>query len=51
MCDGGVVGGEVLVSWLVECCFTSTKTVGLLGTGAQESHYDFHTSPQLCSSQ
>ena len=29
---------------LVECCFTSTETVGLLGTGAQDSHLDFHTS-------
>ena len=22
--------------WLVECCFTSTETVGLLGTGSRE---------------
>ena len=28
---------------MVECCFTSTETVGLLGTGAQEGHLDFHT--------
>ena len=30
---------------LVECCFTSTETVGLfkfLGTGAQDGHVDFH---------
>ena len=33
---------------LVECCFTSTETVGLLGTGAQDSHLDFHTAPELC---
>ena len=34
---------------LVECCFTSTETVGLLGTGAQDGHLDFHTAPELCS--
>ena len=33
---------------LVECCFTSTETVGLLGTGAQDGHLDFHTAPKLC---
>ena len=32
---------------LVECCFTSTETVGLLGTGAQDGHLDFHTAPVL----
>ena len=32
---------------LVECCFTSTQTVGLLGTGAQDVHLDFHTAPEL----
>ena len=26
-----------------KCCFTSTETVGLLGTGAQDSHLNFHT--------
>ena len=36
--------------WLmVECCFTSTETVGLLGAGAQDGHLDFHTAPELCS--
>ena len=35
--------------WLVECCFTSTETVGLLGTGAQDGHPDFHTPPELWS--
>ena len=35
---------------LVECCFTSTKTVGLLGMGAQDGHLDFHTAPELCLS-
>ena len=33
-------------SWL-KCCFTSTETVGLLETGAQDVHLDFHTAPEL----
>ena len=33
---------------LVEWCFTSTETVGLLGTGAQDGHLDFLTAPKLC---
>ena len=33
--------------WLVECCFTSTETVGLLGTGAQDGHLDFHAALEL----
>ena len=37
------------VDWLVECCFTSTVAVGLLGTGAQDGHLDFHTAPELWS--
>ena len=32
---------------LVECCFTSTETVGLLRTGAHDGHLDFHTAPEL----
>ena len=32
---------------LVECRFTSTETVGLLGTRAQDGHLDFHTAPEL----
>ena len=32
---------------LVECCFMSKKTIGLLGTGAQDGHLDFHTAPEL----
>ena len=32
---------------LVECCFTSTETVGLLATGARDVHLDFHTPPEL----
>ena len=35
------------VDWL-KCRFTSTETVGLLGMGAQDSHLDFHTAPELC---
>ena len=37
----------VILNWLVECCFTYTKTVGLLETGAQDGHLDFHTAPEL----
>ena len=33
---------------LVECRFTSTETIGLLGTGAQDGHLHFHTAPDLC---
>ena len=44
MGGGGVGGGG---GRLVECCFTSTETVGLLGTGAQNGHLDFHTVPEL----
>ena len=33
---------------MVECYFTSTETIGLLGTGAQDVHLDFHTAPELC---
>ena len=32
---------------MVECCFTSTETVGILGTGAQDGHLDFHTASEL----
>ena len=35
-------------SSLVGCCFTSTETIGLLGSGAQDGHRDFHTAPELC---
>ena len=34
------------VGWL-KCCFTSTETVGLLGTGAHDGHLDCHTAPEL----
>ena len=32
---------------LLKCCFTSSETVGLLGTGAQDGYLDFHTAPEL----
>ena len=32
----------------LKCCFTSTETVGLLETGAQDVQLDFHTAPD-CS--
>ena len=35
---------------MVECCFTSRETVGLLGTGAQDGHLGFHTAPELAFS-
>ena len=31
----------------LKCCFTSTETVGLLGTGAQDVHLRFHTPPEI----
>ena len=34
---------------LAECCFTCTKTVGLLGTGTQDGHLDLHTAPEFCA--
>ena len=31
----------------LKCCFTSTETMGLLRTGAQDVHLEFHTAPEL----
>ena len=45
---GGGVGVVCMEVLLLKCCFTSTETVGLLGTGAQDVHLDFHTAPELC---
>ena len=44
---GGIRGGrgEKLNIIMMKCCFTSIETVGLLGTGAQDGHLDFHTAP------
>ena len=39
--------GSVPQSDWLKCCFTSTETVGLLGTGAQDVHLDFHTASEL----
>ena len=33
-------------SWL-KCCFMSTEAIGLLVTGAQDIHLDFHTAPEF----
>ena len=44
---GRYIGRSQPTDWLVECCFTSTETVGLLGTGAQDGHLNFHTVPEL----
>ena len=35
----------IATGWLVECCFTSTETVG---TESKDSHLDFRTAPELC---
>ena len=51
----GAVTGEpterrmmmMMMMMMMKCCFTSTETVGLLGTGAQDVHLDFHTAPEL----
>ena len=41
-------------SRLAECCFTSTETVSLLGTGRRGYRgggMDFHTAPELWTSR
>ena len=43
----GHTGSQERAHVVVECCFMSTETVGLLGTGAQDGHLDFHTAPEL----
>ena len=46
--DPAVSASSTKRKWfLLKCCFTSTETVGLLGTGAQDVHLDFHTAPEL----
>ena len=37
-----------LLYFQIQCCLTSTETIGLLGTGAQDGRLDFHTAPELC---
>ena len=44
---GGGGGGGGIEVMMMKYCFTSTKTVGLLGTGAQDGHLDFNTVPEL----
>ena len=41
--------GNAWLLLLLKCYFTSTETVGLLGTGAQDVHLDFHTAPEVCA--
>ena len=51
MDEGWILQDEDEWCWwsrLVECCFTSTETVDLLGMGAQDGRLDFHTAPALC---
>ena len=40
-------GLQKMSTVLLKCCFTSTETVGLLVTGAQDGYLDFHTAPEL----
>ena len=42
------LGSTDLETCWLKFCFTSTETIGLLGTGAQDVHLDFHTAPELC---
>ena len=35
----------LLLLLMLKCCFTSTEAVGLLGTGALDVHFHFHTAP------
>ena len=42
-----VIMVSVEVKLELKCCFTSKEIVGLLGTGAQDVHLDFHTAPEL----
>ena len=45
LCSLSLVG--IIYFMLLKCCFTSTETIGLLGTGAQDGHLNFHTAPEL----
>ena len=46
-CVHALINSSFICWKLVECCFTSTETVGLLGTGAQDGHLHFHTTPEF----
>ena len=43
-----LINQNVVFNIWLKCCFMSTETVGLLGTGAQDGHRNFHTAPELC---
>ena len=46
-CSGEEVTSVCVLLLVAEFCrFTSTETVGLLGTGAQDGHLDFRTAPE-----
>ena len=47
VCPNNSMAVGWLIGWLDVCCFTSTETIYLLGTGAQDGHLDFHTAPEL----
>ena len=38
---------RLIINFLFKCCFTSTETVSLTATGAQDGCLDFHTAPEL----
>ena len=44
----GQTGSHCQALLLLKCCSTSTETVGLLGTEAQDGHLDFDAVPELC---
>ena len=46
MCTVSVTISTLLLL-LLKCCFTSTETVSLLRTGAQDVHLHFHTDRPL----
>ena len=46
-CESLSTQDTILFLLLWKCCFTSTRTVGLLGTASRDVHLDFHTAPEL----
>ena len=44
----GIQEVDVYAMLWLKCCFTFTETIGLLGTGAQDGHLDFHTVLRVC---
>ena len=49
-CRADISGTNCNCVTQLKCCFTSTVTVGLLGTGAKDVHLDFYTASELCHS-